>query len=160
MNYYGLNWQCCFLVAPKRPQFLFFFNCHGCQTFVLYEIHCHLSPPKSWHNNSFLDSVQHKAQGVLLFLKIASSTLCLSTIRNAVQNPDDYFGGFWFKIPVDYKKHFTNFQGYISFVNVIICTHLWVHNNISKNDCAIFGSKYPWIQKKNSEIYLNAKQAS
>ena len=52
-----------------------------------------------------------EAKGVLLFLKIASSTLCLSTIRNAVQNPDDYFGCFWLEIPVDYKKHFTNFQG-------------------------------------------------
>ena len=67
---------------------------------------------------------QHKAQGVLLFLKIASSTLCLSTIRNAVQNPDDDFGSFWLEIPVDYKKHFTNFKGYTSFVNVIICTHI------------------------------------
>ena len=33
-----------------------FFNCHGCQTFILYEICYYLSPPKSWHNNSFLGS--------------------------------------------------------------------------------------------------------
>ena len=45
------------LVAPKRPLGFWFFNCHGCQTFILYEIHCYLSPPKSWHNNSFLGSV-------------------------------------------------------------------------------------------------------
>ena len=34
-----------------------FFNCHGCQTFILYEIYCYRSPPKSWHNNSFLGSL-------------------------------------------------------------------------------------------------------
>ena len=27
---------------------------------MLYEIHCYLSPPKSWHNNSFLGSVLSK----------------------------------------------------------------------------------------------------
>ena len=39
------------------PKDFDFFNCHGCQTFILYEIHCYQSPPKSWHNNSFLGSV-------------------------------------------------------------------------------------------------------
>jgi hypothetical protein len=29
------------------PQDLHFFNCDGCQTFIIYEIHCYLSPPKS-----------------------------------------------------------------------------------------------------------------
>ena len=45
------------MVAPKRPPGVYFSNCHGCQTFILYKIHCYLSPPKSWHNNSFLGSV-------------------------------------------------------------------------------------------------------
>ena len=28
------------------PQDFIFFNCHGCQTIILAEIHCYLSPPK------------------------------------------------------------------------------------------------------------------
>ena len=34
-----------------------FFNCHGCQTFILYESYCYPSPQISWHNNSFQGSV-------------------------------------------------------------------------------------------------------
>ena len=45
-------------MAPKWPQDFVFFNCHGCQTFIFYEIHCYLSPTKSWHSNSFLGSVK------------------------------------------------------------------------------------------------------
>ena len=29
--------------------------------FILCEIHCYLCPPKSWHNNSFIGSVDHIA---------------------------------------------------------------------------------------------------
>ena len=43
--------------SKTAPRILIFFNCSGCQTFILYEIYCHLSPPKSWHNKSFLGSV-------------------------------------------------------------------------------------------------------
>ena len=32
----GLNWQD-----------FYFFNCHGCQTLIFYEILCYLSPPTS-----------------------------------------------------------------------------------------------------------------
>ena len=40
-------------MSPERLQDFVFFNCHGFQTFILYEIHCYLSPLKSCHNNSF-----------------------------------------------------------------------------------------------------------
>ena len=40
------------------PQDFDFFNCHWCQTFILYEIHCYLSPPKSLYNNSVLGHLQ------------------------------------------------------------------------------------------------------
>ena len=46
------SWQ-----LKNSPQYFDFFNCHGCQTFILHEIHYYLSPPKSWHNNSILGSV-------------------------------------------------------------------------------------------------------
>ena len=36
---------------------LIFFNCHGCQTFILAEIHCYISPLKSLHHISFLSGV-------------------------------------------------------------------------------------------------------
>ena len=36
------------LMAIEKNQFWF---CHGCQTFILAEIHCYLSALKSWHNN-------------------------------------------------------------------------------------------------------------
>ena len=39
------------------PQDFVFFNCQGCQTFLLAEIHCYLSALKSWHNNLFLSGV-------------------------------------------------------------------------------------------------------
>ena len=43
-----LNWQCCLASSSKTaPRILIFFNCHGCQTFILAEI----------HNNSFLSGV-------------------------------------------------------------------------------------------------------
>ena len=46
------------VVAPKQSLgFWFFFNCHGCQTFILSEIYCYLSTLKRWHNNLFLSGV-------------------------------------------------------------------------------------------------------
>ena len=51
MRQNGLNWQYC-LAGSSRTALG-----HGCQTFSLYEIHCYLSPPKSWHDNSFSGSV-------------------------------------------------------------------------------------------------------
>ena len=53
-----LNWQC-FLAGSsmKAPRVLIFFNCRECQTFILDDIHCHLSALISWHNNSFLSGV-------------------------------------------------------------------------------------------------------
>ena len=55
----GPNWQCCSAGSYKTAhRILIFFNCYGCQTFILYEIHCFLSPPKSWNNNSFQGSVE------------------------------------------------------------------------------------------------------
>ena len=33
-------------LLQNGPQNFDLFNCHGCQTFILYEILCHLSPPK------------------------------------------------------------------------------------------------------------------
>ena len=45
------NLQC------NGPQDFDYFNCHGRQTFILYEIRYYLCPPKSSHNNSFLGSV-------------------------------------------------------------------------------------------------------
>ena len=54
----GLDLQCYLAGSSKMaPWILIFFNCHVCQTFILYEIYCYLSSPKSWHNNSFLDRV-------------------------------------------------------------------------------------------------------
>ena len=54
----GPNGRCCLAGGSKTaPRILIFFNSHGCQTFILYEINCYLSPLKSWHNNSFLGSV-------------------------------------------------------------------------------------------------------
>ena len=46
-------------VAPKRhPEILIFFNCYGCQSFILADIHCYLSGTlKSWNNNLLLSSV-------------------------------------------------------------------------------------------------------
>ena len=36
----GLNGQCCLAGSSKTaPKILIFFNCHGCQTFILDEIH-------------------------------------------------------------------------------------------------------------------------
>ena len=44
----GLNWQCCLAGSSKTgPRILIFFNCHGCQTVILAEIHCYLSTLKS-----------------------------------------------------------------------------------------------------------------
>ena len=57
----GLNWQCCLAGSSKTtPRILIFFNCHGCQTFISYKIHCYLSPPKSWHNNTFQTHFFHE----------------------------------------------------------------------------------------------------
>ena len=50
-------------------------NCHGCKTFFLAEIHCYLSPLKSWHNNSFLSSVKTLLLTWEYFLKIDLSSL-------------------------------------------------------------------------------------
>ena len=36
------SWQ-----LQNGPQDFNFFNCHECQTFILYDIHCYLSPLKS-----------------------------------------------------------------------------------------------------------------
>ena len=54
-----LNWQCCLAGSSKTaPKILIFFkNCHGCQTFILAEIHCYLSTLKSWLNILFLSGV-------------------------------------------------------------------------------------------------------
>ena len=58
MGQNGLNWQCCLAGSSKTaPRILIFFNCHGCQTFILAEIHCQLSTLKSWHNNLLLSGV-------------------------------------------------------------------------------------------------------
>ena len=43
--------------SKTAPRILIFFNCHRCRIFILYEIHCYLSLPQSWHNNSSLGSV-------------------------------------------------------------------------------------------------------
>ena len=44
----GLNWQCYLADTSKMaPPGFGFFNCHGCQTFILAEIHCYLSTLKS-----------------------------------------------------------------------------------------------------------------
>ena len=45
----GAVWQCCLAGSSKTaPRILiFFFKYHGCQTFILYEIHCYLSSQKS-----------------------------------------------------------------------------------------------------------------
>ena len=38
----GLDWQCCLAGSSKRaPRIFIFFNCHGCQSFILCEIHCY-----------------------------------------------------------------------------------------------------------------------
>ena len=55
----GLNWQCCLAGSSKTtPRILIFFNCHGCQTFILAEIHSYLSALKSWHDIYFLSGVE------------------------------------------------------------------------------------------------------
>ena len=39
----GLDWQCCLAGSSNMaPRILIFFNCHGCQTFILAEIYCYL----------------------------------------------------------------------------------------------------------------------
>ena len=42
-----------------RAQDFDFFNCHGCQTFILAKIHCCISTLKSWHNDLFLSDVPY-----------------------------------------------------------------------------------------------------
>ena len=54
------SWQ-----LQNGPQDFDLFNSNGCQTFILYEIHCYLSPLKSCHNNSFLGSVSDHIRNVL-----------------------------------------------------------------------------------------------
>ena len=43
--------------SKMSPRILIFFNCHGCQTFMLAEIYCYLRALKSWHKNIFLSGV-------------------------------------------------------------------------------------------------------
>ena len=42
------SWQ-----LQNGPHDFDFFNCYGCQTFILAEIHCYLGALKSWLNNLF-----------------------------------------------------------------------------------------------------------
>ena len=46
------SWQ-----FQNGAQYLNFFTCHGCQTFILAEIHCYLSPHIFGNINSFLSCV-------------------------------------------------------------------------------------------------------
>ena len=45
------------LFHPARLLILVCSKFHGCQTFLLAEIHCYLRAPKSWHNNLFLSGM-------------------------------------------------------------------------------------------------------
>ena len=48
------------LIAPKWPQDLNFFNCTGCRIFILCEIHCYPGPPFLGYNNLVLAIVYHQ----------------------------------------------------------------------------------------------------
>ena len=94
----GLRWQwISYEIKVWHPwqlknQIKDFFNCHGCQTFILFEIHCHLSPLKSWHNNSYLGSVynnlfkQWKVRTIfgnrMLFQLVPAGCLYLMNLNN------------------------------------------------------------------------------
>ena len=53
MGQMGWIGSAAWLVAPNSHKDFNFFNCYGCQTFILAEIHCYISALKSWHNNLF-----------------------------------------------------------------------------------------------------------
>ena len=56
------NWlnKQCFLAGSSKTatRILIFFNCHGCQTFILADIHCYLSALKIYYNIFFLSGVK------------------------------------------------------------------------------------------------------
>ena len=54
----GLKLEVLFsLLLQNGPNDFDCFNCHGCQTFFLADIHCYLSALKSWHDKLFLSGV-------------------------------------------------------------------------------------------------------
>ena len=45
----GLDWQCCLAGSSKAaPRILIFFNCPGCQIFILCEMHYYLLMPPNF----------------------------------------------------------------------------------------------------------------
>ena len=55
------------LVDPNGPQDFDFFNCHGCQTFILFEIHRYLSPKK-------VDIITHSLAVYFTWIALISSS--------------------------------------------------------------------------------------
>ena len=62
---------------------------HGCQTFILAEIHCYLSGLKSWHNNLFLCYVHsiQKARKRFAIVKIEKGWLKKQTSSSSFKLP-------------------------------------------------------------------------
>ena len=56
-----------------------FFNCHGCITFILAEIHCYLSALKIWHNNLFLSGV-----GSIYFRQLSFFAIQVLLYKNSI----------------------------------------------------------------------------
>ena len=58
-----LNWLCCLTGSSKTaPRILIFFQCHGCQYFILCEIHCYLCPHIFW---IYYFSLSHSDSGLI-----------------------------------------------------------------------------------------------
>ena len=68
------------------PQDFEFFNYHGCQTFILAEIHCYLSAIKNWPNNSFLSGVPRKHLKDLIVGKVVPDVHNLFPISERFRN--------------------------------------------------------------------------
>ena len=110
------SWQ-----LQNGPQDLNFFNCPGCRTFILCEIHRYLCPPKSWHNNSFLGSVPMHNSDIATRLEIKTIFSQIGFLYSCV----GLLYLIWIKMPQTCLKNQLKINTFIylyqNYIKVNIC---------------------------------------
>ena len=75
----------CWYCSKMATRILIFFNCHGCQTFILADIHCYLSALKSYYNIFFLSGVK------IGKISVAQGFLVCTFVRQSAGKPFEYY---------------------------------------------------------------------